>query len=280
MICILAKTFRLLLLPLASFNNIILLKMIYLFILLCELHRLREISADYTANVSGIFHLGLWRILRECTLPPLMSWSKPSVISLRRGPSLACAALYSWHDPAGSVLEARAWTSPWVNPEGSTATPDSSLVKSLNTVGLEMVPHRFLLPLVILVTFLKSPCSSLNVVRLEGKKLCHPGGAFPGGREASGLRLFVSCSIFPVWHHCLYMWRYPQWIKTLCQCSAYIFSIWSWKMLRRPEICLLQQALHLLTGAGAALAERGHLCGLTGVPHKQLSQKDGNQLTL
>lgn len=32
--------------------------------------------------------------------------------------------------------------------------------------------------------------------------------------------------------------------------------------------------------AGAALAERGHLCGLTGVPHKQLSRKDWNQLML
>ena len=53
--------------------------------------------------------------------------------------------------------------------QSSMASPDSSLINSLNAVRLEVVPLLFLLLLVILVTFLKSPCSSLKVVSLEGE---------------------------------------------------------------------------------------------------------------
>lgn len=50
--------------------------------------------------------------------------------------------------------------------QSSMASPDSSLINSLIAERLEVVPLLFLLPL---VTFLKSPCSSVNIVSLEGK---------------------------------------------------------------------------------------------------------------
>lgn len=67
--------------------------------------------------------------------------------------------------PAASVSEVRAQE--LSVGQSSMAGPDSSLINSLITVCLEVVPLLFLL--LLLVTFLKSPCSSLNVVSLEGK---------------------------------------------------------------------------------------------------------------
>lgn len=89
-----------------------------------------------------------------CTLPPWMSWSKLPVISLRTGASLTCAALLS----PGMIPppKLRAWELPFTRASWSA---DTSLIYSLDAVCLEAFPLLFLLLLVILVTFLKSPCS-------------------------------------------------------------------------------------------------------------------------
>lgn len=110
-------------------------------------------SSGFLGNINGM-HLASMDVMVKTSSDFTENRSKPHT----------CCSALSWYDP---TLQAEGFgSSSWTRASWSA---DTSLIYSLDAVCLEAFPLLFLLLLVILVTFLKSPCSRWGVVSLEGK---------------------------------------------------------------------------------------------------------------
>lgn len=142
-----------------SFHHHILLPItIYLFVLLCAVPKwaLQWLDSESVSNApSG--SLGNINGMHPASVDVMVITSR-NFTENKSKPHMCCSAL-SWHGP---TLPAEGLGAP-------RGPADTSLIHFLDALCLEAFPPLFLLLLVILVTFLKSPCSRWSGVSLEGK---------------------------------------------------------------------------------------------------------------